>query len=369
MDYLRNNSAMDNINTNYKTAIIAITKNGIAIAKQIQNRMNDSDIYVPDKFRTSESKIIYFAEPVSQKIGALFGNYSSIICIFSLGAVIRLISPFLRDKKSDPAVVVIDDTAKFAISTLSGHLGGANELTLRISGMLNAIPVITTAADVNNTIAIDLLGKKFGWTIEDLRNVTRVSAMMVNEEKIGVFQDAGEKDWWDMDKLPKNIKLVTNLYDLLQDEIKGAIIISDRIITNDTVLNKSVLYRPKTLVIGVGLHWNTTEETIQTGIKKVLEESKLSFGSIKSIASLDKGKRIKGLDDYCKNNNFPLILFPRDELDKINVPNPSEIVGRFEGTSSVAEASSIAESNGNLVVPKYKFPPDLTVAISRVQME
>lgn len=369
MDYLRNNSAMDNTNINNKTAIIAITKNGIVIAKKIQDKLNDSDIYVPDKFSTSDSKIIYFAEPVSQKLGVLFCNYSSIICIFSLGAVIRLISPFLRDKKSDPAVVVLDDTAKFAISTLSGHLGGANELTLRISETLNSIPVITTAADVNKTIAIDLLGKKFGWTIEGLRNVTKVSAMMVNEEKIGVFQDTGEKDWWDMDKLPKNVTLVTNINDLLQDEIKGAIIISDKIITNKIILNKSVLYRPKSLVIGVGLHWNTTQETIATGIQRVLENSQLSYSSIKSITSLDKGKRIKGLDDYCQSNDFPLILFPKDKLDKIKVPNPSEIVGRFEGTSSVSEASSIAGSNGNLIVPKYKFPPDLTVAISRVQME
>lgn len=360
---------MDYINTNHKTAIIAITKKGISIAKQIQNGLDNSDIYVPEKFSNSGSRIMYFKEPVSQKLGALFGNYSSIICIFSLGAVIRLISPFLRDKKSDPAVVVIDDTAKFAISALSGHLGGANELTIRISELLNSIPVITTAADVNNTIAIDLLGKKFGWTIEDLGNVTKVSAMMVNEEKIGVFQDVGEKDWWDVDKLPKNVTLVSDIADLLQDDIKGAIVISDKIITNNILLNKSVLYRPKTLVVGVGLHWNTTEETIGAGIKKVLEESNLSFRSIKSITSLEKVKRIRGLDEYCQRNDFPLVLFAKDKLDKINVPNPSEIVGRFEGTSSVSEASSIAGSNGSLIVPKYKFPPDLTVAISRVHLQ
>ncbi|WP_148687186.1 cobalt-precorrin 5A hydrolase [Candidatus Nitrosocosmicus hydrocola] len=360
---------MDNINTNYKTAIMAITKKGISIAKQIQNQLDNSDIYVPEKFSNSGSKIMYFPEPVSQKLGSLFSNYSSIICIFSLGAVIRLISPYLRDKKSDPAIVVIDDTAKFVISALSGHLGGANELTLRISGFLNSIPVITTAADVNNTIAIDLLGKKFGWIIEDMGNVTKVSAMMVNEEKIGVFQDSGERDWWDMDKLPKNVTLVSDVNDLLQDDIKGAIVISDKIITNKIVLNKSVLYRPKSLVVGVGLHWNTTEETIQAGITKVLKESNLSFNSIKSITSLEKGKRIRGLDEYCQRYDFPLILFAKDKLDKINVPNPSEIVGRFEGTSSVSEASSITGSNGSLIVPKYKFPPDLTVAISRVRLE
>lgn len=357
---------MDNINTDNKTAIIAITKKGIGLAKQIQNMLDGSDIYVPDKFRDSDSKIIYFKEPVSQKLGSLFSNYSSLVCLFSLGAVIRLISPVLKDKKSDPAVIVIDDTAKFVISALSGHLGGANELTLRISKFLNSIPVITTAADVNNTIAIDLLGKKFGWEIEDFRNVTKVSAMMVNEEKIGIFQDAGEKDWWDMDKLPKNVTIVSDKKDLIRDEIKGAIIISDKIFEDKILLEKSVIYRPKSLVVGVGLHWNTTENTIRTGIQKVLEEYYLSFKSIRAIASLEKGKRIRGLDEYCQRNDFPLMLFPRDKLDKISVPNPSEIVGKFEGTSSVSEASSIAGSNGNLIVPKYKFPPDLTVAISRV---
>ena len=139
-------------------------------------------------------------------------RYTSLICIFSLGAVIRLISPHLKDKKSDPAVIVIDDTAKFVISTLSGHLGGANELTLKVADILNSIPVITTAADVNKTIAIDLLGKKFNWVIDNFENVTKVSAMMVNEERIGVYQDTGEKNWWNMDQLPKNVETVLNDY-------------------------------------------------------------------------------------------------------------------------------------------------------------
>lgn len=359
---------MENTTRNEKTAIIAITKKGITVAKQIQNKLDDSDVYVPNKFAHPDSNIIFFSEPVSQKIGFIFNNYTSLICIFSLGAVIRLISPFLKDKKSDPAVIVIDDAAKFVISTLSGHLGGANELSLKISDILNSIPVITTAADVNNTIAIDLLGKKFGWTIEDMVNVTKVSAMMVNEEIVGVFQDAGEKDWWNIDQLPKNVRLVTHLDDLLSDEIKGAIIISDRIIDNENLLNKSVIYRPKSLFVGIGLHWNTREDTIRAGIDRVLKENSLSISSIKAITSLDKGKRIKGLDEYCQRNDLPLILFSRDKLDKIKVPNPSQIVGMYEGTSSVSEASSLAGSNGSLIVPKYKFPPDLTVAVSRVSI-
>jgi cobalt-precorrin 5A hydrolase len=348
-----------------KIAIIAITKNGIGIAKQIKNMIEESYVYVPEKFNNSDPELSFFTESVTQKIGTLFKSHNSLICIFSLGAVIRLISPHIKDKKTDPAVVVIDDAAKFVISTLSGHLGGANELTLKISELMNSIPVITTAADVNNTIPVDLVGKNFGWTIDNFENVTKVSAMMVNEEIIGFYQDSGEKKWWKYDNLPKNIKVANNLEDLLSDEYKGALIVSDRTVENIELLKKSVVYRPKSLYIGIGLHWNTSSETIMNGVIKVLDENKLSLKSIKAVSSLDKGKRVRGLDEFCQRFNLPLQLYSKNELDKIEVPNPSEIVGRYEGTSSVSEASSIAASKGKLVVPKNKFPPDLTIAISR----
>jgi cobalt-precorrin 5A hydrolase len=151
-----------------KIAIIAITKNGVEIAKKLKNEFDTdakrSDVFVPSKFNNKNNNyndlsIIYFQESVAQKIGHIFTNYGCLILLFSLGAAIRLISPFLKDKRTDPAVVVIDDSAKFVISTLSGHLGGANELTLYISEILHSTPVITTAADVNKTIPVDLVGK------------------------------------------------------------------------------------------------------------------------------------------------------------------------------------------------------------------
>lgn len=350
-----------------KIAIMAITKKGIEIAKTLKKAYYDADIFVPAKFLGDDKSLIFFSDSVSLKIKYLFSNYTSIVLIFSLGAVIRLISPYLKDKKTDPAVIVIDDTAKFVISTLSGHLGGANDLTLRISEILKSIPVITTAADVNKTISVDLVGKKFGWYIDGSENVTKVSAMMVNEEKIGVYQDSGEKNWWDPNELPKNVTIVSSLEDLLSDDFKSCLIITDRIIKNPVLLKKSVIYRPKSLVIGVGLHWGTTKDTIENGIFTTLEENSLSFKSVKLIASMDKGKRVEGLDSYSREKNFDILLFSKEQLNKVDVPNPSDIVGKYEGTYSVAEASSILASNGILIVPKRKFPPDLTIAICRVR--
>ena len=184
-----------------KIAILAITKNGIKIAKELKEKFSSWEIFVPNKFSDDNTSINWYNDNTSTKIVELFKSNDALVCLFSLGAVIRLISPHLKDKKTDPAVIVIDDKAQFVISTLSGHLGGANKLTNDIADRLGATPVITTAADVNKTIAVDLVGKDFGWKIDDDSNVTKISAFMVNEEKIGVYQNCGRKDWWG-DKLP-----------------------------------------------------------------------------------------------------------------------------------------------------------------------
>ena len=168
-----------------KTAVIAITKHGIEIARQIKEKLSEVEIYAPAKHKDSASDINWFTEQTAQLVASLFKTKDALICIFSLGAVIRLIAPFLIDKRSDPAVLVIDDKANFVISALSGHLGGANALArLVASFFMNSRSVITTAADVNETIAVDLIGREFGWKIENNENVTKVSALMVNEEKM-----------------------------------------------------------------------------------------------------------------------------------------------------------------------------------------
>ena len=348
-------------------AVIAITKNGIEIGLSLKKKFSMWKIYAPSKFSTGNSQIEWFDDSTTTKVGELFTVKEALVCIFSLGAVIRLITPHMKDKKIDPAVVVIDDTAKFVISTLSGHLGGANQLTEDIAKALGAIAVITTAADVNKTIAVDLIGKEFGWKIDDDSTVTKVSAFMVNEEKIGVFQDAGEKDWWAPKKeLPKNVTIYNNFEDLKGSDCKGYLIISDKIIEDNQILKNAVVYRPKTLVVGVGLHWDTTKDTIKECLEHCAKSFKLSTKSIARFASIKKEAQVKGLRDLAKEMNVPVDYYEKEELSQITIPNPSEAVQAFEGTPSVSEAAALRSSDGKLVVEKQKFPPNLTIAIARV---
>lgn len=350
-------------------AVICITRHGIEIARKLKNFLPSVRIYAQSKHSDSKDDITWFDDTASNIVSVAFKSHSALICIFSLGAVIRLISPLIVNKKTDPAVLVVDDKANFVISALSGHLGGANSLTRTVASFLKALPVITTAADVNETITVDLLGKEFNWTIENFENVTRVSALVVNEERIGVFQDAGEKNWWPQMNLPAKVTIVDNHELLLSREFKGCIIISDRILDQKEVIEKSVVYRPKSLVVGVGLHRDTTAEDIRKGIEYVFSENRLAIACVRNISCIDKAESISGLKDFSKEYNIPLKFYDKEVLGKVTVPNPSQVVKKFEGTPSVSEASAILSSEGDLIVPKHKFPPNLTIAVAKINFK
>jgi cobalt-precorrin 5A hydrolase len=346
-----------------KTVVLAITKNGIKIGEELKGIFPDWSIFAPLKLSNENTEIVWYSEPTTDKIVELFKNNNALICLFSLGAVIRLIAPHLKDKKTDPAVIVIDDKTNFVISVLSGHIGGANELTEEIAEKLGAIAVITTAADVNKTIAVDLVGREFNWKIEDESTVTKISAHMVNEEPIGILQEAGEKNWYK--NLPKNVLIYEKMDDLKKSNSKAHLIISDKIIDGE-ISNESVIYRPPSLVIGIGLHWDTTKETIREGIDHCLEKFKLSSKSIAKLVSIKKPQDVQGLIDLGEEMGIPVEYVNREDLAEISTPNPSETVKSFEGTASVSEAAAIKVSGGKLIVEKQKFPPNLTIAIARI---
>jgi cobalt-precorrin 5A hydrolase len=350
--------------------VVAITKNGIRIAKCIRMHWPEVKIYVPQKYNDSSNDIQWFEEPTPQIMERLFKTNNALVCIFSLGAVIRLIAPFLGNKKYDPAVVVIDDKANFVISALSGHLGGANSLATDLSSFFEGSrAVITTAADVNKTIAVDILGRDLGWTTDGLDTITQVSACMVNEMPIGLYQDSGERNWQPSNGLPQNVRSISELNDLKSNDFRAGLIITDKILQEKEILSKSVIYRPKSLVIGIGIHWNTTKEKIESAINETFQRYGLSIKSIRNLATIENKAQVSGLLNFSTSYQIPIEAFKDDQLSKMNIPNPSELVGRFEGTKSVSEAAALLSSKGMLIVSKLKFPPDLTLAVSRVEFK
>jgi cobalt-precorrin 5A hydrolase len=343
-------------------AVVAITKHGTAIARRIQEQLPVVDVYYPEKFAQGDESsrgITLFADSVVNHVPALFSGYSGLIGIFSLGAMVRLIAPLLRDKKTDPAVVVVDDRAEHVISVLSGHLGGANDLTYRVAQALGARPVITTASDVGQTIAVDLLGRAFGWEIENFEKVTAVSAAVVNEERIHIIQEAGEVDWWPYQKpMPSHFSVFHSVEESLNQSFDAALVITPRLLTEEEsrrLLTRGVLYRPKVIVLGVGCNRGTTAEEIESVIEDTLTSAGLSIKSVRNVATIDRKADEAGLLAVCEKYHWPLVTYTAEELNAVDIPNPSETVFQYVGAYGVSEpAARLSSGAEDWVVEKVR---------------
>jgi len=242
-----------------RIAVVAITRHGIALAGRVVAAWPGAQLFAPEKFRTEAEAAApgaahCYAGKVGDQVPALFAAFDGIVCIVSLGAVVRLIAPHLKNKENDPAVVVVDEAGRFAIPVLSGHLGGANALAGHLATALDATPVLTTASDARATIAVDLLGREFGWRIEaDHDTLVRASAAMVNDEPVALVQEDGARDWWAGHAngrggpLPANIVLFDRLEDVAPDAFAAVLWIASRAIPADIaarLAGRCVAYRP-----------------------------------------------------------------------------------------------------------------------------
>ncbi|MEI7028226.1 cobalt-precorrin 5A hydrolase [Paenibacillus sp. y28] len=324
-------------------AVLAITKHGVQTARKLHELFPAFDIYYMNKFAQGDEEergFQLFEGSVRMLYPALFPAYQGIISIISLGAVVRMIAPLLIDKKVDPAVVVIDDKAEHVISVLSGHLGGANELTREVAAALEARAVITTASDVQKTIAVDLFGRRFGWVWDSADKLTPVSASVVNEEPVAVVQESGEPGWWPEDTLlPANIRVYADIAEALAAKPHGALVVSHRLLQPEeqVILANGVLYRPKVIVLGIGCNRGTAREEIEAVVKETLQELQFSLLSVKAICTIDLKKDEAGLLELCEQYKWPLVCYTPAELNEMPIEAPSETVFKFTGAYGVSE--------------------------------
>jgi len=178
----------------------------------------------------TEPRLIGYQGPLSEQIGPLFASQDQLVFFVSLGAVLRLVAPHLKSKYEDPGVLVVDEAGRFVIPVLSGHLGGANAFAQSLATVLGATPVITTASDVRQTLAVDLLGRELGWRLDAPKlNLTRISASVVNGDPIALIQETGDRDWWRRDSpLPANIHLFDRFEDLDPTAYQGLLWVTER---------------------------------------------------------------------------------------------------------------------------------------------
>jgi cobalt-precorrin 5A hydrolase len=248
--------------SNERIAVVSITRHGIALAGRIVASLPGACLFAPEKFRVEAEAAApgaahCYAGKTGEQIPALFLNFDGIVAIVSLGAMVRLMAPHLKDKEQDPGVVVVDEAGRFAIPVLAGHLGGANALAGHLAQAVGVLPVLTTASDSLETLAVDLLGRELGWAFEaDKQVIVRTSAAVVNNEPVALVQEAGSRDWWHRHAngrnkpLPPNIQLMPRIEDLDAGRFSAVLWITLRTVQAlppalyAAIRDRLVLYRP-----------------------------------------------------------------------------------------------------------------------------
>jgi cobalt-precorrin 5A hydrolase/precorrin-3B C17-methyltransferase len=296
-------------------------------------------------------------------LAEIWGEYKAFIFLLATGAVVRLIAPLLQDKASDPAVIVLDPTLKFAISLCGGHGGNGDRLATLIARQLEATPLITNASTGLGLLEIDLLGLPYGWK-KGTGDWTGVSGAIARSAPVQVIQEAGSTLW--RDRLA-----VDHPFDLDREEgtYQGRVWIgfSHRQFHPQSSLPK-VQWHPRVLWVGIGCIRGTTKEVIETAIATVFKRYHLALEAIAGLTSIDLKADEPGLLEYCQARNFPLKTFPAEALQGIEVPNPSPVVAEEVGTPSVAEASAL-KMGETLLVPKQIESQSVTVAVSLAERE
>ena len=358
-------------------AIYAITTHGIAIATRLKAALPEADLFVSEKlFAKAPPDAKKMPLPMGPTLQETFTAYDCHVHVISVGAVVRMMAPLLENKKVDPAIVCVDDAARFAICVLSGHVGRGNAFTERVAQALGATPVVTTASDVRGTLTVDILGRELGWTLDDQdRNVTRGCAAVVNAAPVLFVQQAGEPNWWPIDQaLPPGVAYATSLDGVDPQKWEILLIATDQELreTHREAWQNAVVYRPKSLVLGLGCDKLTPVELVGRGVTSLMARHQLALQSVKAIATIDVKKDEPALLALAQQLGVPLLTYTAAELDAVAMPTPSEMVKKHVGTRGVAEpAALLAARASSLVVEKQVYTEEgagrsMTFAVARL---
>ncbi|GIJ47607.1 precorrin-3B C(17)-methyltransferase [Virgisporangium aliadipatigenens] len=315
-------------------ALVAVTPGGRGLAQRLAAAWPD---------RTT-----VHSGPAADQLAAAWPNADAVVCFLATGATVRLIAPLLADKHTDPGVVCVDEAGRFAVALCGGHDGGANALAESVARVLGATPVVTTATDAVGITPLDGFGADLGFHLATPERVARATTAVLSGAEIRVRSDAT----WPVPPLPAptSTGVVT-------------LVVSDR---RDAV--GDLVYRPPSLVVGVGASRGAPAEEISALIDAALEG--LAPESVRAIATADIKADEPGIRAVAQARGWPVVTFTAAELSTVDVPNPSEVVRDAVGTPSVAEAAAlraagVAGRRSDLVVQKLVGTMS-TVAVARV---
>ena len=336
-----------------KLAIICVTEHGYSIAKNIEENINGQyDVSIYKREIVKEKGIKLITEEV-------FKSFSNIIFISSTGIAVRSIAPFIQSKVNDPAILVIDNSSKYVISLLSGHLGGANELTLKVAEILKSQPIITTATDNMNIEAPDIISKKHDLMIDNMKICKNVAAALVQGGKVGFIDYNNEVE------VPKGYEKYKE-----HNEYEALVVITNEnnIKTYGNIDSNNILKLVRrNIVLGIGCRKNYDSDTMEQKVMEKLKELNIDKRSVKSIGTAWVKSEENAIINLSRKLQCPMKVFSKEDIEKIDYKyNGSDFVYKTIGVRAVCEPC-VELLNGELLTDKLSMD-GMTLCIGRTKV-
>ncbi len=318
--------------------LISYTARGRALAARVRDILKDAGhacrTFALPKFCEAGDEAL--TVPAADWAGAAFAKADALVFCCASGIAVRAIAPHVRDKRRDPAVLVLDEGGRFVIPLLSGHLGGANALAVALADKLSATPVLTTATDVNGLFAVDVFAKANGLFIEDMGLCKAVSAALLAGEPVGFRADlpvAGA--------LPRG---------LTAGDADLGICISAK---NDRPFPRTLRLIPQRYVAGLGCRRGKSEAELEGFLRENLKKCGVGLQELKALASIDIKRDEPGLVALAERLGLPFVTYAAEELQAVpGTFTASAFVKETTGVESVCERAAVLSSGGQLVVNK-----------------
>ena len=331
-----------------KGAIFAFSRQGCHTARRIREACQDViwNSFTMERFEEPDFS------PITQTCyGESFGESELMVFVGSCGIAVRKIAPYVHDKRTDPAVLCVDELGTFVIPLLSGHIGGANALARKLAESLHATPVITTATDINRKFSVDTWATEHGCAISSMELAKAVSAAILEGDI----------------PLKSDFPIVGNLPNGVIPGENGNLGIY-LTITDKEPFENTLRLTPKLLHLGIGCRRGTEKEAIANAVEQVFRENGLDFRAVKCAASIDLKQDEEGLLSFCKEQNIPIHFYTAEELTALPGEfTPSPFVRKVTGVDNVCERSALVGAD-NLIVKKTACH-GVTVAVAMENWE
>ena len=339
-----------------RLSIISFTEAGGALNRELCKKLNQLGI----EAQGYEKKAVNMS--LGQWTEQAFSEKDGLIFLSACGIAVRAIAPFVKDKFTDPAVVVLDEKAGFAVSLLSGHVGGANELARIVAELTGAVPVISTATDVNGRFAVDVFAKENHLFIADRILAKQMSAGILSGRQIPIYIDETVVD---RDNIPGELKLFESKEEFLRQRgIKAAVTVQRFASDID------ILYLiPKTVTVGIGCRKGISCEALEEKLDSELLKAGIFRESIEKISTIELKKEEEGIKRLAEKLCVPFVWYEKAVLNGLEGEfSCSSFVMDTAGVDSVCERAAVAGSGGMLFLKK-QAGNGITVAAARRKTE